>query len=33
MTRTARLFSLALSALLIAPMALATMGQAAQIVA
>lgn len=33
MTRTARLSSLVLSALLFAPMALATLAQAAQIVA
>ena len=33
MTRTARLYSLVLSALLLAPIAYATMAQAAQIVA
>lgn len=33
MTRTAKLYSLVLSALLLAPVAFATLGQAAQIVA
>ena len=33
MTRTARLYSIALSALLLAPIAFATLAQAAQIVA